>query len=390
MNRKFTSEVNSFQPDRLREARESRGLTIIELAEGVGISHQSISKYENGKANPGHLTLNKICNELNFPVQFMLKSPLKRNEKVTYFRSRANATVKSKKIHQSRLGWVEEIYSFIQEILQLPETNIPIINDSKSFEPTPYGEIENIAQNLRRRFGIGNGPISDVVLLLEKNGAIISRSEFGDFRIDACSKWNDTNQRPFIMLGNDKNSAARSRFDIAHELGHLILHPNLTWAEFNNKTNYKIIEKEANYFATAFLLPSSSFGSEIYSTSMESLINLKKRWKVSIQAIAYRARELDLITPHQFVNVRRRLAKKDWLQKEPLDDALKVEEPRILKEAITMIIDHHVISREELIATIGLSTSDIEVLANIPSGYLIEEPIVDESVVINFKRRGSR
>src|SRR5699024_3355284 len=113
---------------------------------------------------------------------------------------------------------------------------------------------------------------------------------FSDMTIDACSTW-DKDNRPFVFLNYDKGSAVRSRFDLAHELGHLLLHSQIKESDFNKRSIYKRIEQEANYFASSFLLPEESFGNDLQINSLSHYIVLKEKWKVSIAAMIYRDRK---------------------------------------------------------------------------------------------------
>ncbi len=366
------AQLSKFVPGRLTEARESRGLTLKELGEKIGVSHQSISKYENGKAMPSIHTLDHISEVLSLPTYFFFKPINDSNHnEVVFFRSRAAATVKSKKIHSNRLKWLKEIHTYLEEILEFPKIDIPKINTSETYIPLDFNDIDEIADQVRKHWNLGVGPISNVLLLLEKKGVIIARASFSDYKIDACSVW-EKGQRPYIFLGSDK-TASRSRFDVAHELGHLVLHSNLKLSEFNKKENYKLIEKEADRFASAFLLPISSFGSEIISSSLEHLINLKKRWKVSINAMAYRAMQLNIFSEFQYINIRQKLSKNGWLKDEPLDKEFEFEEPSALKQAMELIIEHNVKTKSDIVYEIGLPREEIEILSNLEPGFLLEE-----------------
>ncbi|AUM65772.1 transcriptional regulator [Brevibacillus laterosporus] len=376
------SHFSTFNPQKLTDAREARGLTLKELSELVGVSHQAISKFEKGATTPSSQTLERISDTLTMPIHYFFSNSKEATEdSVVFFRSRAAATVKSKKIHSKRINWVKIIHKYLDDILEFPKLDIPKYNVSDVYEPIAFEEIDEIANTVRKKWGLGDGPISNILLLLEKKGAIISRATFADYKIDACSRW-ENDERPYIFLGNDK-TAPRSRFDVAHELGHLILHPNLKLSEFNNKVNYKLIEKEADRFASAFLLPASSFGNEVMSSSLDHFVSLKKRWKISIQAMAYRAYQLNILNEYQFIYLRKKLASNNQLKNEPLDDVIPFEEPSALKQSIELILQHGIKTKEELVYEIGLSRDDIEILANLEPGYLLDT--AKHLNVISFK-----
>lgn len=376
-------QFSKFVPERLAEAREIRGMTTKELAEAVGVSQQAISKFEKpDKTDPGYDTLEKLSSTLHVPVTFFYKqiNPVA-NESIVFFRSKSAATVKSKKVHANKLKWIREVSSYLDHILGFPDVNIPIFTkNTKSFIPTDFNDIEEIALKVRENWGLGNGPISNLVLLLEKNGAVVARSPFSNYDIDACSIWLE-NERPLILLSNDK-TAARSRFDIAHELGHLVLHSHLSVTEFNKKENFKLIEKEANYFASAFLLPSPSFGREIFSTSIDYLISLKKRWKVSINAMAYRAKQLRIFSDYQYIYIKNKLAQQNWLKNEPLDNEIPFENPSLLKQAVEAVIENDIKTKQDFISEIGLLREEIEAISGLDPGYLLSK---EGAKIFNFK-----
>lgn len=360
-----------FIPERLVEAREARGMTTTELAKEVGISQQAISKFEKQQsAGPSYETLEKLSGTLNVPINFFYKAIVDSEESIVFFRSKSAATVKSKKVHSNKLKWIRDISLYLDNLLLFPKVNVPRFVERERFIQTDYSEIDEYAIKVRELWGLGNGPISNIALLLEKNGVVVARSPFSDYDIDACSVWH-TDERPYILLSNDK-TASRSRFDIAHELGHLILHSKLLLSEFNLKENFKRIEKEANRFASSFLLPSPSFGREIFSTSLDHLISLKKRWKVSINAIAYRAYQLEVFSEFQYINIRNKLAQNNWLKNEPLDDddQIPFEDPHLLKQAFIAVIENGIKTKQDILSEIGLYREEIEAIANLEKNYL--------------------
>lgn len=87
------------------------------------------------------------------------------------------------------------------------------------------------------------------MFLVEKSGIFIFEKAIGE-EIDVYSLWTNSD-RPFIILGNMKRSSVRRNFDIAHELGHLLLHYKVEFTNLDTK-EHKNIENEANLFAGAF------------------------------------------------------------------------------------------------------------------------------------------
>lgn len=205
--------------------------------------------------------------------------------------------------------------------------------------------IEDVADQTRKAWGLGNGPISDVTLLLENNGVIISKVTLGTIYMDGFSGWDVASNTPYIILGDDKGSAVRSRFDVAHELGHLILHRNLSPECIHNPVNNKLIESQAYSFAKAFLLPANIFAEDLYVVSLDSLRALKIKWLVSIGAMLYRAQDLELTSGKQAKSLWVNYTRRGWKLKEPLDDELVPEYPRLLRRAFELIIKKRVFNR---------------------------------------------
>ncbi len=359
-------------PKRLREARVARGKTTTELAEAIGVSKQLISKYELGHSAPSGAILAMIIELLNLPLSFFCSPvPQDASAGVAYFRSLKSATKKTREMVGIRARWVQRIVSYLEQYLNFPKVNLPDYEKLIHDKTLEKDDIEEIASFVRKEWGLGLGPISDLCLLLEKQGIVLIRIDFDDLKTDAFSQW--YGERPFIFLGSDKDSAVRSRFDAAHELGHLLLHLWVDSEQLSDRNIFDRIEKEANLFAGAFLLPKETFSQEVMSTSLDHFLSLKKRWKVSIAAMIYRCEELGILSPSQVLYLRKQISRLKIRTREPLDDVLPPENPRLLKQAITMLIENGVVTVAGLIDSIKLLPNEIEELCNLPKGMLSTE-----------------
>src|SRR3990172_1641588 len=114
-----------FVGTRLREAREARGLTAISLAELVGVTRQAISQYENGDAAPGPDIMDRLCTVLNLPAQFFSRRIPGRERNAIIYRSMSAATKASRTRAERRLGWLQEIVSYLRTIVDFPGPNLP-------------------------------------------------------------------------------------------------------------------------------------------------------------------------------------------------------------------------------------------------------------------------
>lgn len=361
---------NTPLPERLREGRKYRGITQIELAEQLEISKQAISQYELGSSNPKPDVFEKICNILELPYNYFFKEIPYNKRTPIFFRRGKSAVKRDYESFESRVGWVREIYYYLNGFIEFPKVNL-ITKESEKYS---FDEIMEIAVEVRRFWGLGQGPISNMVLLLENNGIIVSKVSVGAKRVDACSVL-DTNsmQRPIVFLTPD-TSAVRSRRDAAHELAHHVLH---SWADKEYfAVHRERMDKEAEWFASAFLMPPEAIKRESYGgITIEKLLLLKKRWKTAAQSILYYMNDLELINENQFQYLRKKIYSRGWRISEPYDDVIAQEEPLMLKQALELILDHNIVSIEKLLEDLPFPSMEIERLCNLERNMLVNKKV---------------
>ncbi len=355
-------------PERIKEARLAHGYTQIEMAELLGVTRQAICQYESGSSHPKPEVIG-LLQDLGFPLDYFYKDVAYQINTPIFFRSFKTAEKREREMLRVRIRWMVEIYFYLKSFFDFAE--LKLIRKEQEFYSQE--EIEKIALELRKLWGLGLGPISNVNLLLENNGIILSKISLGKRKVDACSIVNTSQYefRPLICLTADKSSAVRSRFDAAHELGHFVLHSWVDEEYLSVKENQDRIEKEAHSFAGAFLLPLETFSHEAYSlTSIDSFINLKRRWKVSIAAMIRRCYDNNLINKSQYEYLQRQMSVRRYRATEPLDDVLPDEQPQVLRKAIEMLIEHEVQSPEEIRESIKLPIEQLEMLLAIDKQLL--------------------
>ena len=359
-------------PEKLKEARLARGYTVTALAEKIGISKQTISKYELGQSSPSSETMIKYCNFLNFDINFFMfnNEDSSNNYGTIFFRSLKSAESQVREEIKIRIKWTNYIYQYINEFIEFPKLNLPDFEE-KSLENLDLYKIEDIADKLREYWNIGKGPINNLSVLLEQNGIILCNSNINNVKVDACSEV--INNTAIFFIRTNAISACRLRFDLAHELGHLILHSEITKEELENKEILDRIEKEANMFASAFLLPREEFSNEVLALSLDHFVNLKSRWKVSIAAMIYRCKELGIFSDSQVLYLRKQISLKKWRTIEPLDDIITIEKPKLLSNAIKLIIINNLQTKDQINKSINIPKQDLLVLSNLPLDYLDEK-----------------
>lgn len=345
-------------PSRLTEARIAARLTQTDLANDIGVSRQAVSSYEAGEKKPDPATMRRIADVVEQPISFFTKEnrPTFGNKGTLFFRKVGADTKRRNQACAVLSDWAVSTACIFDRYVNYPKVDLP------QFEPTDQNsssyteeEIERAAESMRRHFGLGWGPISNVLRLLESKGITICRVEIKGENIEAFSFW--SGERPFVFLASDKESAARARFDAAHELGHLCLHRWIGEEEIENRDRLKEIEAEANRFAGAFLLPRKSFPNEVYTPRAEAFIDLKARWKVAIQAMVYRCKDLHIFDERQVTNLYKQISYKKWRTREPLDGpgGLELEQPALLKQVARLVFESGRMEPDDVVAELALS-----------------------------------
>ncbi|HJX70001.1 MAG TPA: ImmA/IrrE family metallo-endopeptidase, partial [Dehalococcoidia bacterium] len=259
---------------------------------------------------------------------------------------------------------------YLRQFVSFPRVNFTLLPVPNNPLQLSSDDIEELAVELRKKWGLGEGPISNVVLLLENNGCFVTRMGLDAPVLDAFSTYSSLDNTPYIILGADKKSAARSRFDASHECGHLVLHREFQLDRLKNPADFKLIEEQANRFASAFLVPRRKFAEDFSVPTLDAFQSLKGKWLVSIGMLIMRAFDLRFISEDHYRRLWINYNRRGWRKEEPLDDRLPIEQPVLLRRACKLIIEAKVRTPEQLLADIPLSPKDIEELLYVPRGYL--------------------
>lgn len=374
-------------PYRIRQARTSRRMSISDLSEMLEVSKQLVSQYETGKTSPSMGKLNEISKILKYPVSFFYK-PIPKNDSassIVFFRSNKTAKVKSKNAAKEKMEIFCEIVSYLENYVNLPETNLPKMEyENEDLMPLSVEEIENYAMGLRKAWGLGVGPIDNLMVEVQKNGIHVSKISLNLEKIDAFSVW--MNNKSYIFLNDDKNTNARIRFDIAHELGHLLMHADYyTNEDFEKSPIKQKLELEANMFAGAFLMPGQTFEKDVFSSSIDHFIQLKCKWKASIGSMIYRCEELGILSENQIKYLKDQMKKRSYWRREPLDNEMPVEKPFMCKQAIQLLLDNNILTPGQISEDIGCYPEEIEEYCYLPKGTLKVK--TNTSNVISLKAR---
>lgn len=361
-----------FNGARLREARETRGLSGTQLADLLGVTRQAVAQYEASERSPSPEMLTRMSAVLNLPHAFFTHPPVEDWAETIFFRSRKSTTRNARKKAKRRRLWLDQITKYAMRHVEIPPVNFPGCNFPADPARITDEQVEEAAIAARRFWGLKDGPISDVTLLLENNGAVIAREPFDEPEMDAYSTWADN--VPYIILSDDNQSAVRTRLNIAHECGHLILHRNVDYVRLEEReADMERTEAQAFRFAGAFLLPEATFGKEFIVPTLDAFLALKPRWKVSVTAMVKRAENLGLLSPDEAKRLWMNVGRRKWRTHEPLDDEIQPEYPRLLRRAFEVALTGKAITKDDTIAELRLATNDVESLAGLPMGTFTNE-----------------
>ena len=318
--------LDRLDPNRITFARELRGLTKKQLADDIKKTPSAISQIERGLIRPDLETFVSISFALKVPTSFFIErsTPAKPIELAScHFRS-LRSTSQTMRRQSARKG---DICVDFMELLESKGVLFPEEHIS-SFSASAGYEIEKAASWLRRHWNMGSGPIPNIVKLVESKGIMVLPLPDACHKVDAYSTWRG--RRPCILLSYRK-AASRVRFDVSHELGHLALHEDAVAGEMKT-------ERQANRFAGAFLAPRESFLEECPRRwSFEAFRRLKSRWKMSIAALLYRAKDLGCISISTHRRAMIQLTMEGKRKNE--GDEWPMEKPVLITQALELLHD---------------------------------------------------
>ncbi|MBW8294737.1 XRE family transcriptional regulator [Sphingopyxis sp.] len=274
-----------FNPARLDLAMDRRRLTARALAELADITVVSLSQIKTGKQVPQEATVLRIAEALEYPVAFFYGNDLDvLPADAVSFRSLSSVTKRESNAAIAAGGIAYLVSDWLHSKYELPSPNL--------VDAGPERDPATAARALRQAWGLGEKPISNLIKLLEAKGIRVFSLAENTKNVDAFSCWR--NDEPFIFLNTFKTTE-RSRFDAAHELGHLVLHKH------GGSNQGPQAESEANAFASSFLMPRADVISEVPRVnSLRQILHGKKRWGVSAAALTYRLHKIGLITDWQY------------------------------------------------------------------------------------------
>ncbi len=357
-----------FNALRFSVARKRRGMKKRELAKYIGVTERSISAYESGDQEPEASTLRKISEALRFPEAFFFGDDMEiPSPDAASFRSMSKMTSSQRDSALGAGAVALLLNQWIEARFDLPAADVPDLGreraslptgaiDSLSKEPESYPssqaaqDPEAAAEMLRVHWKLGELPIKNVVALLELKGIRVYSLAIDAKEVDAFSMWRGG--RPFVFLNTFK-SAEHCRFDAAHELGHLVLHRHA-------HPQGPDLEREANAFASAFLMPRASvLAMAPRAPTLPTLIKYKKQWAVSVAALNYRLHALGLTSDWTYRTLCIQLAQEGFRTMEP--ESVTHEKSVLLEKVFSALRDEG-LSKAAVARQLSISVEEINEL----------------------------
>jgi Zn-dependent peptidase ImmA (M78 family)/transcriptional regulator with XRE-family HTH domain len=315
-----------FNHELLLLARQYRGYSQNEVAEGSGLDQGHYSRIERGLLNtePSEVTVEAVAQALNFPTSFFMQNdelsglPLSVHD--VAWRKKASVSAGDlKRLHAElnlRVMNLRRLLSAIEMSVELP---LPRVDVDEA------GGADKVAQMIRRAWLVPDGPIRNLTALCERAGILVVVCEFGEQIDGVTMRLRDV---PPIIFLNSKAPADRMRFSLAHELGHLIMHSMPS----------EEMEDQADLFAGELLTPITQLRRDLIGgrVTLERLVLLKKYWRVSVASLLYRAGHNGLISKNQSDYLWRQISSRGWRKTEPSDTQFEHESPRLFDHLINL------------------------------------------------------
>jgi len=330
-----------FDGTRLALARHLAGMRKSELAGNIKRSPSAVTAWESGAKQPTAGNIAELAIGLRVDPWFFAV----RGEDINtitvapHFRSLRST---SQILRDQALAYGQitvDVASALEVHAEFPAPQVPECH----VEPGDTVGPDEAARHVRKAWDLGAGPAGHQVRLLETHGVLVVFSPPGAAAIDAYSF--TAADRPTVVLNPIKRDYYRQRFDVAHELGHLVMHGEA-------EPGSKAVEDQAHRFASEFLLPAEEVH-DLLPTSMgrsswTTLFKLKEQWGVSVGALLFRARQLGRLSDVSYRNAMIRMSREGWRRDEP-GAVASIEQPSLMPRALELL-DSVGITTEELVA----------------------------------------
>lgn len=335
--------TKSVNPEMLTLAREIRGLTQSKLAKTSKIRQAKISRYEGGVTDVNTEALSVLAESLSFPEDFFYQEGNRYGAGSSELFNRRRRSARTRDL--KRINGLVNLYrigsrQLLKAFEPAPSSFIPSIS-LEEFE-----DVSEIAAAVRAMWNMPSGPVHNLIGWLENASCLVYSCDFENDKIDEVVQWIPPD--PPIVMVNSSAPADRTRFSLAHALGHLVMH--------RGEEPYREMEKEADQFAAAFLMPEFDIKDELAPVTINRMLELKQYWKCSMASLIYRAKTLGVITERRFTSLCQQRSRLGYYKNEPFPIAR--ETPQMVKRLIDSHKQHLDYTDEELAKLLKVRVED--------------------------------
>ena len=341
-------ESERFNPQMLTLARRTRGWSQAQTAGRAGVAQSLVSRYESGTMLPRDGHIEQLSAALDYPTGFFFQGLFVTGPGIGEIFHRKRVVTAAKTL--GKFHAVAEVRRFdIAKLLNSSPTTEPAMPflsvDEYEEDPT------EIARMLRSYWNLPRGPIFNLTETMERNGCIIFAHDFGTAHIDGFSHRFSVD--PPLFHVNASIPPDRLRWTLAHELGHMVMHGFVAM-------DPDTAEQQANRFAGEFLAPAAELQPTLWNLDFQRLAGLKREWKISMQAIIMRARDLDVITERQKRELFQRLGKAGHRKREPTSLDPPIERETRARQLAQYHLTHLEYTRQELLEYLCIGERDFD------------------------------
>lgn len=322
----------------LSTARRALGQTQEDLAHAAGVTQAALSRYETGMREPEPDVIQRLADALGITPAFLTRLGSMQGAMAVDAHMRRRATAKATTWRQleARLNMYRmHIRCLMEEISLKADQRVP------SFDPIDTDPAD-AARMVRMQWRMPIGPVRSLARRLEAAGCVLIAEDFGTPRVDGLSQWVD--DYPVILV-NLAAPTDRLRLTLAHELGHLCLHSLDATPD---------MEQEADMFAAEFLMPEEVIRPQLRNLTLGKLMDLKREWGTSMQALIERAHNLKVITSPKREYLYKQLSARGWRTREPLSEQLPPERAELARHIGETLADRG-LSQQEVAEMAGFA-----------------------------------
>jgi Zn-dependent peptidase ImmA (M78 family)/transcriptional regulator with XRE-family HTH domain len=313
-------ELEKVNPKMIITARESRGISISDLAGQMAVNKSTASRWENEYFEVNNEAVGILASNLKYPETFFYQKGDLLPTSLSY---RKRDVVAAK------------LLSIIEANINISRLNIEQLLTATNFDASiklplldvnKYGSPQECANQLRKVWKINKGAIDNLSEIIEAQNIFILNLEFGTERVDgrfimALDKYP-------VIITNKTSLGDRQRFTLAYQLGHIVMH-------MGNNDYDRDLSHEANLFAAELLMPAKDIANDLHNLTLPKLGELKKKWKVSMQSLVYRANDLEIITDNQKRYLIQQFHQQGISRHEPKQFEVTNEQYKLVRDLLT-------------------------------------------------------